>query len=96
MSTAKTQQARRYYALVAGASFCLGAGMELFMVRRTIFDAPSCLTSLLPFPLPFVSNQCPPQIKTGFYEKVTMIEAEERQIQRERLLAQQGGAGNVE
>jgi len=58
--------ARSYYALVAGASFCLGAGMELFM------------------------------IKTGFYEKVTMIEAEERQTQRERLLSQRGGPGRVE
>ena len=36
-TTALAQHGRasRYYALVAGASFCLGAGMELFMVRGT-------------------------------------------------------------
>jgi len=100
--------ARSYYALVAGASFCLGAGMELFMVRTAVVHVPCRFTSPRPFPLPitsntpntsntsYTSNQRPPQIKTGFYEKVTMIEAEERQTQRERLLSQRGGPGRVE
>lgn len=103
MSTGTAQQARRYYALVAGASFCIGAGMELFMVRSTTAVCSSASIrrtggglldwwTLSPAPppvsLPRVSNQSPRQIKTGFYEKVTMIEAEER---RERLLSQQDG-----